>query len=444
MTAGLYIHVPFCLSKCGYCSFYSIVSPDRIPDFVKAVVREMAFYASPLSFPRRRESGFLSSSIDSRLRGNDDENCLFKGFDTIYIGGGTPSLLSAKQLHDLLTAARRHFHISPAHANVEHHPLNVDKPATDPLPRHTGEYPDHLKVARGHKCRYPENIEITMEVNPGDVSDIYLRDLKVLGVNRLNIGVQSFDDGLLRFLGRRHSAKEALAAIDNARNAGFQNIGLDLIYGVSGQDTRLWTETLEKALSFSPEHLSCYQLSLDGKTPLHRQYREAGAQMPSENEALDFFMTTSRVLADAGYVHYEVSNFARAENLRSRHNMKYWRHIPYLGLGPAAHSFCDRSRWWNMADVDAYIRNISEGKTPVGSSEELSTKQMAMEALFLGLRTKDGIDLGLYQARYGVDLLEQKKQTLHRLAEEGLVEIKDGCLRPTLSGMAVADSLALI
>jgi len=466
--AGLYLHIPFCKSKCGYCSFYSVACPDRIPEFVKALVQEMAFCKSSLvpfdaitlnslgkkenlslgnnanlSFPRRRKSSFFSSSIDSRLRNGGGEY-LFKGFDTIYIGGGTPSLLSIEQIENLLAAVHRHFQISPAHANVEHHSLNVDKPATNHIPRHTGEYPDHLKVARGRKRRYPEDVEITMEVNPGDVSKTYLQDLKALGVNRLNIGVQSFDDRLLYFLGRRHSAKEALAAIDDARKAGFQNIGLDLIYGVAGQDTRLWIKTLEKALSFAPEHLSCYQLSLDEKTSLYRQYREKGAQPPSENEALDFFMTTSRVLTDAGYIHYEVSNFARAENLRSRHNMKYWRHVPYLGLGPAAHSFCDRRRWWNTADVDAYIRGLSEGKTPVGSSEELSTEQLAMEALFLGLRTKDGIDLGQYQARYGVDLLEQKTQTLHQLAEEGLVEIKDGCLRPTLSGMAVADSLALI
>lgn len=373
--AGLYIHVPFCLSKCGYCSFYSIASPQLIPEFVKAVSLEMALYKSSL--------------------------VPFKGFDTIYIGGGTPSLLSIAQASNILEAAGRHFTIA-------------------------------------------SNAEITVEVNPGDVSEAYFRNLKALGVNRLNIGVQSFTDGLLKSLGRRHSAGEAVCAIDTARAAGFDNIGLDLIYGVSGQDTRLWIETLKRALSFTPEHLSCYQLSLDEKTLIYRQYQQTGTQMLSENEALDFFLTTSKMLTAAGYLHYEVSNFARSETFRSRHNMKYWRHIPYLGLGPAAHSFCDHRRWWNTADVEAYIRCLSEGKTPVGSSEELSTEQLAMEALFLGLRTKDGIDPGEYQARYGVDLLKQKKQTLHKLAEEGLVEIKDGCLRPTLSGMAVADSLALI
>ncbi|HCS76554.1 MAG TPA: coproporphyrinogen III oxidase, partial [Syntrophaceae bacterium] len=264
------------------------------------------------------------------------------------------------------------------------------------------------------------------------------------GINRLNIGIQSFNDSLLKFLGRRHSAKEAGAAMDAARQAGFDNIGIDLIYGIYGQDMKTWKETLSKALSFLPEHLSCYQLSLDEKTPLYEQYGKESLQLPAENEALDFFMTTSKILTDAGYIHYEVSNFARSEALCSRHNMKYWRHIPYLGLGPAAHSFCDRRRWWNKADVNAYIRIIFEGKTPVLQSEELSAEQLALEALFLGLRTKDGIDLDEYQIRYGVDLLTQKKQILRKLEEDKLVEIKDGCLRPTLSGMAVADSLALI
>ncbi len=370
--AGLYIHVPFCLSKCGYCSFYSVASPQLIPEFVKAVSREMAFYKKS-----------------------------FQSFDTIYLGGGTPSLLSIQQIDDILKSANDHF--------------NIDR-----------------------------QTEITVEVNPGDGSAEYFQQLRKRGINRLNIGIQSFNDSLLKFLGRRHSAKEAGAAMDAARQAGFDNIGIDLIYGVYGQDMKTWKETLSKALSFLPEHLSCYQLSLDEKTPLYEQYGKESLQLPAENEALDFFMTTSKILTDAGYIHYEVSNFARSEALCSRHNMKYWRHIPYLGLGPAAHSFCDRRRWWNKADVNAYIRIIFEGKTPVLQSEELSAEQLALEALFLGLRTKDGIDLDEYQIRYGVDLLTQKKQILRKLEEDKLVEIKDGCLRPTLSGMAVADSLALI
>ena len=387
--AGLYIHVPFCLSKCGYCSFYSVASPELIPEFVKAVSREMAFY---------KES--------------------FQSFDTIYLGGGTPSLLSTKQLNNLLAAARRHFHLDEPKSN---HPL-----------RHTGE------------GRYPENIEITMEVNPGDGSRAYFQDLKDTGVNRLNIGVQSFDDRLLKFLGRRHSQTEALAAIDDARNAGFDNIGIDLIYGVYGQGMKTWKETLSKALSFLPEHLSCYQLSLDEKTPLYEQYGKESLQLPAENEALDFFMITSKILADAGYIHYEVSNFARTDSLKSRHNMKYWRHAPYLGLGPAAHSFLGSRRWWNKADVKTYLNAVDEGKKPVDKSETLSMQQLALESLFLCMRTQDGIHLQQYKNRFGADLVVDKQQVLDELMKNGLLELKDGCLKPTLDGMAVADSLALI
>jgi len=370
--AGLYIHIPFCLSKCGYCSYYSIVSPQFIDEFVKAVDREMAFYTDT-----------------------------FHDFDTIYLGGGTPSLLSASQIDTLLNAAHKNFTI------------------------------DH-------------QAEITMEVNPGDVSVEHFQSLRRLGINRLNIGVQSFDDPLLKFLGRRHTAKEAVEAIDAARIAGFDNIGMDFIYGVHGQTIKTWKQTLAKALSFSPEHLSCYQLSLDKKTSLFRQYKKDKLHLPSENEALDFFLATSQTLTDAGYIHYEVSNFAHSNSLISRHNTKYWRHTPYLGLGPAAHSFLDSRRWWNRAAANTYLKNISEGKKPVEKSEKLSREQLALEALFLGMRTKDGINLEQYKSCFGCDLLAGKRQVIDKLMRSNLVELKDGCLCPTLAGMAVADSLALI
>ena len=370
--AGLYIHFPFCLSKCGYCSFYSISSIHLIPEFVKTVSREMAFY----------------------------ENS-FQSFDTIYIGGGTPSLLSIQQIDDILKSANDIF--------------DIDR-----------------------------QTEITMEVNPGDVSFEYFQQLRKRGINRLNIGIQSFNDSLLKFLGRRHSAEESIAAVEGARQAGFDNIGIDLIYGVYGQDMKIWRETLNKALSFFPEHLSCYQLSLEGKTPLYKQYRKESLQLPAENEALDFFITTSKTLTDAGYIHYEVSNFARTDSLKSRHNMKYWRHAPYLGLGPAAHSFLDSMRWWNKADIKAYLNAVGEGKKPVDKSESLSMEQLALESLFLSMRTKDGIHLQQYKNRFGTDILVDKKQVIDELMKSGLLELKDGSLKPTLDGMAVADSLALI
>lgn len=325
----------------------------------------------------------------------------FPSFDTIYLGGGTPSLLSSQHMDDVLKAVHDNF--------------DIDR-----------------------------QTEITIEVNPGDVSLEYFQALRRQGINRLNMGVQSFDNQLLKFLGRRHTTKEAIVAFDAARQAGFDNIGIDLIYGVSGQSIDSWKKTLNKALSFSPEHLSCYQLSLEKETPLYKQYKNDHLRLPSENEALDFFMTTSGILADAGYIHYEVSNFARIDSLKSRHNIKYWRHTPYLGLGPAAHSFINRKRWWNKTAVNTYLNNIGEGKKPVEKSEKLSLEQLQMEALFLGMRTKDGINLKLYETRFQTNLMIDKKKIIDELINNKLVELKDGCLCPTLAGMAVADSLALI
>lgn len=286
--------------------------------------------------------------------------------------------------------------------------------------------------------------EITLEVNPGDVSIEYFKTLRSLGINRLNIGTQSFDDKILNFLGRRHNANEARRAIRDARAAGFKNLGIDLIYGIHGQSINLWKKTLAEAISFRPEHLSCYQLALEASTPLYKRYREERINEPSENRQRKYFFTTAEELEKAGYIHYEVSNFARKNNYKSRHNMKYWRHTPYLGLGPAAHSFLENRRWWNVAAVKNYLKILVRGKMPVESDERLSIEQLKLEALFLGLRTKDGIDLKLYRQRFGANLLKDKKNIIEPLIKNKLLEVKNGHLRPTLAGMAVADSLALI
>jgi len=370
--AGLYIHIPFCKSKCGYCSFYSIKSLNLLPDFIDALKKEMKFYSK-----------------------------LFKSFDTVYLGGGTPSLLTPQQIETILKTVGKFYKIDP-HA------------------------------------------EITIEVNPGDVSLEYFQSLRLLGINRLNIGIQSFDDQLLKFLGRRHSASDALESMEAARDAGFSNIGLDLIYGVHHQNIKSWENTLQKAITLKPEHISCYQLSLAPKTPLYQIYQEKSIKLPSNEQQTKYFFTTSEILENDGYLHYEVSNFAREECLKSKHNMKYWQHVPYLGLGPAAHSFLDNKRWWNKAAVKTYLQEISAGNMPVENTETLSAEQLQLEALFLGLRTKAGIDLKLYKIRYGVDLLEDKKSMIDLLIKNKLVELKDSFLRPTRAGMAVADSLALI
>lgn len=369
---GVYIHIPFCLSKCGYCSFYSIESINLIPEYIAALKKEIKHYRN-----------------------------VFSSFDTIYIGGGTPSLLTPKQLADIFAYINKYY--------------QIDKEA-----------------------------EITLEANPGDISLEYLKELRTIGINRLNIGVQSFDDKILKFLGRRHSAKEAVDSIDAATKAGFYNRGFDLIYGIHGLGIKSWIKTLQKAISFKPEHISCYQLSLDEKTTLYKKYFAEGWHLPNENTELKLFLITSESLENAGYIHYEVSNFALKEKLKSRHNQKYWRHVPYLGLGPAANSFLDNKRWWNNASVKTYIKENSSGKMPVQGSETLSIEQLQLEALFLGLRTKAGIDLKHYKTKYGIDLLADKKTIIDALIKNKFVELKNGFLRPTREGMAVADSLALI
>jgi oxygen-independent coproporphyrinogen-3 oxidase len=283
-----------------------------------------------------------------------------------------------------------------------------------------------------------------LEANPGDISREYLKTLRSIGINRLNIGIQSFDDKLLKFLGRRHTAREGIVAIGAARQAGFNNLGIDLIYGVHGQSIKSWENTLQKAVSFVPEHISCYQLSLDEKTSLYKKYYSEGWQLSDEDTELKFFFTTAGKLEKAGYIHYEVSNFARSENLQSRHNMKYWRHAPYLGVGPAAHSFLVNKRWWNKPIVKNYLHDIAGKKMPVETSEDLTGEQLQLEALFLGLRTRDGIDLRLYKQKYGTDLLAEKKTIMEKLLENKLVKLESGFLIPTRSGLAVADSLALI
>ena len=368
---GLYIHIPFCLRKCAYCGFYSITDRSLIPAFRSALRREMALYR-----------GWAAS------------------FDTLYIGGGTPSILPEGDLEGLIADIRTAFTI-----------------ATD--------------------------AEITVEANPADITESLLASLRRSGVNRLNIGIQSFNDGILAFLGRRHNQKQAEEAIAAARRAGIENIGIDLIYGVPGQSMDVWLATLRAAVALNPNHLSCYQLTLEEGTPLAESCNRGKVVLPEEAVQADFFCNTSKFLEENSYLHYEVSNFARPGR-ESRHNGKYWNHTHYLGLGPAAHSFDGRRRWWNHRSVKTYRENLAAGKTPVIDSELLTDEQLRLEALFLGFRTRKGVDLEGYQRRYHFDLLTEKGKMIRYLTDEGLAEIRDGFLRPTRNGMAVADSLALI
>ena len=372
MNPGLYIHIPFCRTKCPYCDFYSVTRTEKIPSFIASLTGEMELY-----------------------RG------LFDPFDTIYLGGGTPSLLNSDRIKTILDALRGTFSFAP-------------------------------------------DTEITCETNPGDLTPEAAAGFRAAGINRITIGVQSFDDGALAFLGRRHNAAGAVAAIENARQAGFANVGLDLIYGIPGQEIDRWLETLGEALSFAPEHLSCYQLTLEPSTPLGRKLRRKEFISPQDNLLHDFFIHTSETLEEAGYIHYEVSNFARGEDRMSRHNRKYWNHTPYLGLGPASHSFTGRRRWWNHRSLDRYIAAADRGIPPIAETEVLTGEQLLLESLYLGMRTREGIDLETFAERYGCDLIAEKGPALSALQDQGLITIQEGRLRPTRSGLAVSDSLPVL
>ena len=371
-TPGLYIHIPFCLRKCDYCDFYSVTSISRIPDFLKALFQEMEMVRDH-----------------------------FGPFDTVYLGGGTPSVLSVSQLQNVLIKVQENFTLLP-------------------------------------------DTEITVEANAGDLNPAFLKQLNDTGLNRINIGVQSFDQSVLDFLGRRHSVEQAVAATQASREAGFENVGIDLIYGVPGQAVDSWLSTLEQALLFVPEHLSCYQLTIEERTPLGRRCRAGEVTPPGEDLQYDFFMKTSEFLEGEGYVHYEVSNFAKGMRFASRHNQKYWDHTPYLGLGPAAHSFQNNQRWWNYRSVDQYIAAVNRGYRPVEETETLTMDQLRLEALYLGMRTKKGIQLQEFGDRYQCDLAGDKKSVLSTLQEEELVSIEGGYLSPTRAGLALADSLSLM
>jgi len=360
---GLYIHVPFCAGKCCYCDFYSITDTGFIEVWLAGVLQELALY---------------------RYR--------FQTFDTVYFGGGTPSLLKPAVLASILEAVSTQFTI-------------------------------------------PAGAEITIEANPQDISESRAQELRALGFTRLSLGIQSFDDRMLSFLTRRHHAAQARAAYDAARAAGFENISIDLMYAVPGQSISQWAITIEEACALAPEHISCYQLTVKEGTPLQRRYARGEFHRISEAQEEAFYSTTVSLLRSHGYLHYEVSNFARSTAFYSRHNQKYWNHIPYLGIGPAAHSFQDNVRWWNVSSVTEYGKRLNKGESPVAESETLSPEQLRAERLMLGFRTRHGIELSFF------DNSSPTKEVLAQLAASQLIRISCNRVMPTTRGLLVADSI---
>jgi len=320
-------------------------------------------------------------------------------FDTVYFGGGTPSTMTPDQLGMILEHARAHLPVR-------------------------------------------DDAWLTLEANPEDVDHANASAWRDLGVRTLSLGVQSLVDDQLEYLGRVHRAGQATVAVTAARAAGIPVISIDLMFGLEQQTPASWREELRAASALEPEHISCYQLTFYEGTPFER-WRQTGrlTVMPEIDQA-ELYLLAYEELAAAGYCAYEVSNFARSEQLQSRHNSKYWRHIPYLGLGPSAHSFDgQRRRWWNHRNLPEYLAALDGGERPVGGDETLDDVELVTEAVMFGLRSRVGIDLDRIRERWRVDLAGLNGDLFARWAEEGLVE-GTRVLRPTARGMAIADRLA--
>ena len=329
--AGIYLHIPFCNKKCIYCGFYSVASKAFRDKYIPALEREIS---------HRRD--FFASLYPSD-----------RTVKTLYIGGGTPSVLSADVLGRAVSSIRDNF-----------------------------SFP-----SEAFRTDNPDIFEFTVEVNPDDITPGYAQALKELGANRISMGVQSFNDSHLEWMGRRHNSQQAEDAFKILRNAGFSNISLDLIFGFPMLSQEQWEENLDRIIGLHPEHISAYQLGIDPDTPLERLAEKGRFRLPEEEVCEKMYKSLQAVLKGSGYTQYEVSNFC-SPGFHSRHNSSYWSRIPYLGLGPGAHSFIGRHREWNYPGIETYCnpdtKEIREG-------ENLSPEDVFNEILMLGLRTAEGV-----------------------------------------------------
>lgn len=381
--SGIYLHIPFCKHRCLYCDFYSTTSVERQAEYVDALCKELWL---------RRD--FLPSPH----------------IDTVYVGGGTPSLLTPDLLERLFDTVCRLYRLSPT-------------------------------------------AEVTLEANPDDVTADWLRRLGHLPVNRLSLGVQTFDDTLLRFLHRRHTSGQAQQAISLCRQVGFENLSIDLMYGLPGQTAEVWEQDVNRALESGVRHISAYALMYEEGTPLWR-LRQAGRIKEADEELSRacYEYLTDRLTA-AGFVHYEISNFS-LPGYASRHNTSYWSGLPYLGCGPAAHSFCGRRRQWNTSDLTHYLRAIRdmeahrEPHPPLFAFEDLNDDERYNDLIITRLRTRQGLDLHALRLTFGEERLlhclrnarpHLQQGTLQRLPSSA--EAPEGTLVLTRQGLFISDNI---
>lgn len=363
MSLGLYIHIPFCKSKCFYCSFASFAKKDEL--------------------------------IEPYLAALEKEAGLYKGLcvSTVYIGGGTPTYLSAPQIRSLWEIIRSSF--------------SIEKGA-----------------------------EITIEANPATFDTEKARVLFDLGFNRVSLGVQSLNDHYLKYLGRPHSAADGLSAFKTLRETGFKNISLDLIYSLTAQARKDIKEDALGLISLGSEHISLYTLSAAKGSAFHSRKIE----LPAPEKQGEDYLFISQLLQRRGFFHYEVSNFAKA-GYACRHNLNYWRGGHYIGLGAAAHSHIDGHRFWNSDQIEVYLDSIKEKSSAKAGEEKLTQEQRFLETLLIGLRLTEGVDTKGLQEKFGVDLPQDKRKVILDFMEHGMLAEEEGRLKATLAGMVVLDEI---
>lgn len=377
---AIYIHIPFCRTRCPYCDFNTYAGLGAYQDaYVAALVEDIASFASGHS---------------GQVEG-----------ETLYLGGGTPSLLSAPQVGQLIGACQSYLKLGP-------------------------------------------KAEATLEANPATVNEGYLRELRRLGVNRLSLGAQSFNPKGLRILGRDHAPAAVVGSYRAARRAGFDNVNLDLIYGWPGQTLHAWAADLRAAVSLDPEHLSLYPLTLEEDTPLGRQAAAGHIQLPSEDLVAEMYERAEEVLEEAGYRHYEISNWARpptkagqgkARALACQHNLFYWRNRPYLGFGAGAHSYYGGLRYYQVRDPRDYIRRLQAGQNAVEGCYSVSRADEIIDTLLLGLRLDEGIAFADFAARFGQDLRHLYRPEIGELCQLNLLEQDEAGIRLTRRGRLLAN-----
>jgi len=335
-SAGIYIHIPFCKTKCIYCDFYSVTKrDDSIENFVDCMVKEIKLNKT-------------------RLKNTT--------YDTIFFGGGTPSVLTENQLGKILNALYKFY--------------NID-----------------------------EDAEVTLECNPGEITFEKLSHFRKIGINRLSIGFQSFSEKNLKFLGRLHSSEQSISTFNHARKAGFDNINIDLIYDIPKQKLKEWKNDLFLGTSLEPEHISAYSLTVEKNTALHSMIKNKTVIMPSEEVDKKMFLSTINYLEQKNYMHYEISNFSK-KNKKCKHNLHYWRLEPYLAFGPGAHGFDGIKRWWNKKSIDYYLNKLENNELPIESEEILSPKDAFNETIMNGLRLIEGAKIKKLNSYLDMDIKE--------------------------------------